>query len=138
MKQGFKFALSGIVALSVVQACTQPEDILKKCWERQVKPLTNKHLALAFSENRNELEHSFKPWQETNYFSVGTVWCNADIFLKTDSLEFNGRKYNSRTQLNLNDSSLLHFDYGTKSYLQQQKACTKIKYLRRFGTHRFS
>jgi hypothetical protein len=108
MKQKLKFITFGIIAFFTIQANAQSKNILKNCWERQVKPLENNYLTFSFSEKRNELEHSFKPWQETNYNSTGIVWCNADNFLKSDSLTFRGKKYNSKTQLD--KSTLLFLD----------------------------
>lgn len=112
MKQGFRLITIGVIAFLAIQSNAQSDNILQRCWERQVKPLKNNYLTFSFSEKRNELEHSFKPWQESNYSSTGTVWCNADNFLKSDSLTVRGKKYNSKTQLN--ESTLLFLDYGDK------------------------
>lgn len=129
MKQKFKFIIIAVIGLSAIQAHAQSNNILRNCWERQVKPLTNIYLTFSYTEKRNELEHSFKPWQESNYNSTGTVWCNADNFLKSDSLTFRGKKYNSKTQLS--KSTLLFLDYGdnelfavTESMFQNQLLST--------------
>ena len=125
MKSMFKFVIIGIIALSTIQVNAQHKNILKNCWQKQVKPLTNKYLTFSFTEERNELEHSFKPWQESNYNSTGKVWLNADNFLKSDSITIRGKKYNSQTQLS--KSTLLFLDYGdeelfavTKSMFENQ------------------
>jgi glyoxylase-like metal-dependent hydrolase (beta-lactamase superfamily II) len=133
MKQKLKFITLGIITFFTIQVNAQSKNILKSCWERQVKPLENNYLTFSFSEKRNELEHSFKPWQETNYNSTGIVWCNADNFLKSDSLTFRGKKYNSKTQLD--KSTLLFLDYGDKELF----AVTESMYQNQiFNTVRYS
>ncbi len=112
MKQKFRFIVIGVIAFFIFQVNAQSSSALENCWERQVKPLKDNYLTFSFSDKRNELEHSFKPWQESNYDSTGTVWLNADNFLKSDSLVVRGKKYNSKTQLN--NSTMLLLDYGDK------------------------
>lgn len=107
-----QFLLIAILASTVMQTNAQSTNCLKECWKKQVKSLKNNCITFSFSENRNELAHNFKPWQESNYNSFGIVWCNAGIFMKSDSLILNGKKYNSKTQWN--KSTLLFLDYGDK------------------------
>lgn len=102
----------GLIGFFTIKANAPSKNILKDCWEKQVKPLGNKYLTFSFSEKRNELEHSFTPWQETSYNSSGIIWCNTNHFLKSDSLAFSGKKYNSKTQFD--KTTLLYLDYGDK------------------------
>lgn len=106
----------GVITFLTIQTNSPSNNILKNCWKRQVMPLKNNFLTFSYSEKRNELEHNFKPWQESSYNSTGTVWCNVDNFLKLDSLMYNGKKYNSKTQLN--KSTLLFLDYGEKELFE--------------------
>tara|TARA_R110002050_G_scaffold2603_6_gene14878 strand:+ start:27267 stop:28730 length:1464 start_codon:yes stop_codon:yes gene_type:complete len=110
MKQIFKFIKVVVIVLFSTPTNAQSNSILKNCWEKQVRPLGNNYLTFSFSEKRNELEHSFKPWKESSYTSTGLVWCNADNFMKSDSLLVRGKKYNSKIQLN--KSTLLFLNYG--------------------------
>ena len=112
MKQTIKNLTFGLLLLATLQANAGPKNYLEKCWNKQVKPLEGQYLTFSYIENRNELEHSFEPWQLTNYNSTGIVWCNADNFVKSDSLTFQKKKYTSKTQLN--KSTLLFLDFGDK------------------------
>jgi hypothetical protein len=106
----------GLLLLTTLQICAQPTDNMHECWNKQVNPLQGQYLTFSFTEKRNELEHSFEPWQQTNYNSTGIVWHNTDNFLKYDSLTLRGKKYNSKTQLN--KSILLFVDYGDKDLFE--------------------
>ncbi|MBS1491311.1 MAG: hypothetical protein JSS93_12355 [Bacteroidetes bacterium] len=74
--------------------------------------MNNKSLLLHYQEKKNELEHSFEPWQQTNYTGKGIVWSNAANFIKSDTLARGQRTYYSITQWN--ESTLLFLDYGDK------------------------
>lgn len=113
MKQELKFIVIGVIVLFAFHANAQSHKLLKNCWEKQVKPLKSDYLAFSFAEKRNELEHSFKPWQESTYSSTGMVWCNAIHYLKSDSLTVRGKKYTSKTQVNA--STMLFLDYGDEA-----------------------
>lgn len=132
MKEIFRLITIGVFAFLTIQANARSNNFLKNCWERQVKPLGNNYLKFSYTEIRNELEHSFKPWQESHYNSTGMVLCNAENFLKSDSLTIRGKKYNSKTQLH--KSTLLFLNYGdrelfsvTESMYQNQEFKT-IRY----------
>jgi hypothetical protein len=123
----------GLLLLATLQISAKPTDNLLECWSKQVKPVGGQYLTFSFIEKRNELEHSFEPWQQTDYNSTGIVWCNTDNFLKSDSLTFKGKKYNSKTQLN--KSILLFLDYGDKELF----AVTQSMFLdQTFKTIRYS
>jgi hypothetical protein len=87
---------------------------LKECWNKQVKPIGNQYLTFSYQETLNELEHSFEPWEETNYTGKGTAWISAEIFHKNDTLLKVSRKrtYFSKTQFD--KTNLLFLDYGDK------------------------
>lgn len=133
MKQKFNLITIGVITFLTIQANAQSNSILKNCWDRQVKPLGNNYITFSFSEQSNELEHNFRPWQETNYKSNGIVWSNANNFMKSDSLTFRNKKYNSKIQLD--KSTLLFLNYGDKELF----AVTKNMYQNQiFNTIRYS
>ena len=101
MKEKFKFITLGAIAFLTIQANAQSDNIIKNCWEKQVKPLQNNYLTFSFTEKRNELEHSFKPWQESHYNSTGIVWCNTDNFLKSDNYYISNSKLLLTSQLKI-------------------------------------
>lgn len=88
----------------------KPKDPLLQCWNKQVKALHQQYIVLAFQEKFNQLEHSFEPWQQTNYVGKGKVWINATDFLKHDTLSSGNRVYNSKTQFRKGE--LLFLDHG--------------------------
>lgn len=108
-----KILTFSLLFLMTHQAGAQTKSYLEKCWSKQVKPIQGQYLTLSYTEKRNELEHSFEPWEQTNYYSTGIVWCNLDNFLKSDSLTFKGKRYNSKTQFSKTD--FLFLDYGDKN-----------------------
>jgi len=112
MKQVARILIGVLLVFTTFQECIQSNNYLQECWVKPVNTLPGQYLTFSYSENRNELEHSFEPWQQTNYISKGIVWCNAYNFLRTDSLTFKGKNYNSKTQLD--KTALLFLDYGDK------------------------
>jgi hypothetical protein len=88
---------------------------LQTCWNKQVSSLAQNSVKYRYDEKLNELEHSFKPWQQTNYSGQGTVWYTQTNFHKKDTLNnlSNNRKYYSTTQYLKNE--LLFLDYGDKT-----------------------
>ena len=102
-----KTLILGVMLCATFKISGKEKDYLKNCWNKQVQ---NKKLTFSYSEKLNELEHSFQPWQQTNYTGKGVVWCSKENFIKMDTL-LNGKKvYNSKTQFD--KSSLLFLDYG--------------------------
>ena len=91
------------------------KDYLNACWHQQGQPLQARYLQLGYRETLNELEHNAAPWQATAYTGRGTVWCNADNFLKRDTLQAATRTYFSRTQRTA--ATLLFQDYGDQGLL---------------------
>jgi hypothetical protein len=85
---------------------------LQACWDAQVKSLQQENLTFSFKEKRNELEHSFEPWQQTNFIGKGKIWVNATDFVKQDTLTSGKRIYFSKTVFNKNE--MLFLDYGDK------------------------
>ncbi|MEQ9415504.1 MAG: hypothetical protein RIF39_16830, partial [Cyclobacteriaceae bacterium] len=88
-------------------------DFLLTCWDKQVKPIGTGFLTFSFQENLNRLNHSFEPWQQTNYSVNGKIWCNGNSFVKQDTLKNGQRVYYSK--MSANRSELLLLDYGDKS-----------------------
>lgn len=87
-------------------------DPLLVCWSKHVKPLQNRVLSMEFTETRNEFEHSFEPWQLSEYKSAGYVQFNNTLFIKMDSITRGKKTYYSKTQFN--KSELLFQDFGAK------------------------
>jgi glyoxylase-like metal-dependent hydrolase (beta-lactamase superfamily II) len=113
MKLSLKtLAFSGFLLLAAFHTSARQKDNLLQCWEQQVKPLQSQYLSFSYSETLNELYHSPEPWQQLNYIGAGIVWCNADNFLKQDTLTHGKRILYSKTQFN--KSTYLYQDYGRK------------------------
>jgi glyoxylase-like metal-dependent hydrolase (beta-lactamase superfamily II) len=89
------------------------ENYLKQCWYKQVKPINEEFAVFSYTEKLNKLEHSFEPWQQTNYIGNGIIWVNSNNFIKRDTLKKGKRQYFSQTYLN--DSLLVLKDYGDKN-----------------------
>ena len=56
------------------------------------------------------LHHSMTPWLKSPYEIKGLIELNSDTFVKTDSIDFRGRNFNSITQF-VGDT-LVYLDYG--------------------------
>lgn len=110
MKNTIYIIISGVLLFTTINASAQNH--LLECWNKQVKPIQKEYLTFSYEEKLNELEHSFEPWQQTNYIGKGTIWNNANVFLKQDTLNRGKRVYYSKT--NLDNSELLFLDYGDK------------------------
>ena len=89
-----------------------PPDNLRACWNQQVKPIRTAYISFRYRETLAKLEHSFQPWQQTDYVGTGRVWSNAAGFAKSDTLRKGATTYFSRTQLT--GATLLFQDYGDK------------------------
>jgi len=110
MNKAIKIIISITLVFTYINANAQ--NTLLNCWKKQVKPIKDEYLTFSYSEKLNQLEHSFEPWQQTNYIGKGTIWSNADTFLKQDTLNRGKRVYYSKT--NFNNSELLFLNYGDK------------------------
>lgn len=95
-----------VVFMTIIFKGNAQTDYLVKSWIKQVKPIKNKYLTFSFKEELNELEHSFYPWQQTNYNVNGQIWANNAEFIKIDTL--NG-KHNSKTSISRDEMLLLDF-----------------------------
>src|SRR5688572_17360483 len=111
MKRSFVFGLLVFLPLLVF---AKPKDYLQECWNKLVKPTEGRYLTFSYKEKLNELEHSFEPWQQTNYAGQGIIWVNENGFMQSDTLVNVARNasYYSKTQLTKDD--LLFLDYGDK------------------------
>ena len=98
--------------MSVLAAQAKTADNLRACWNQQVKPIREAYISFRYQETLNQLEHSFQPWQQTNYTGVGRIWSNATGFSKSDTLRKGTTTYFSQTQLT--PTNLLFQDYGDK------------------------
>lgn len=90
----------------------KPIDYLSRCWNKQVKPISEQYLTFHFEENLNRLEHTFEPWQQTNYMCKGIISCNVNNFIKRDTLINGFRTSFSNTELSKTD--FLFVNYGEK------------------------
>ena len=84
---------------------------LRLCWAKQVRALDNQFLTFRYQEKRNTLEHSFEPWEQTNWDCKGEIAVKHDCFQKNDTL-IGDQTYFSKTQWL--PQSLLFVDYGDK------------------------
>ncbi len=106
---------------------------LKKCWNKQVKPLEKYYVKLQFTEENNEFYHSFAPWDILKNNTTGVVWFNANDFIKTDTLSKGTRKYFSQTYFK--KDTLLFVDYGSK----ELSVINKSRYIEElFNTLRYT
>ncbi|AUD06853.1 MBL fold metallo-hydrolase [Spirosoma pollinicola] len=74
---------------SILPAPSTPprrQEPLLACWTRQVKPIQEHYLRFTYIEQRNELEHSAQPWQQTPYQARGIIWINAANFRQIDTV----------------------------------------------------
>ncbi|RYU82854.1 MBL fold metallo-hydrolase [Hymenobacter persicinus] len=107
----FPLFLLSILLLPAARA--RAADPLRACWQQQAQPLQTRSLSLRYHETLAQLEHSFQPWQATNYTGSGRIWSRADAFSKADTLQQGAKIYFSRTQLT--PATLLFQDYGDKA-----------------------
>ena len=116
-----KYLMLTVFFMSMITtASTQNIKPLQECWNKQVKPLGSACLAMSYTETLNELEHSFEPWQQTQYTGSGTVWYTKDCFLKSDSIATGKRQYHSKTEYR--QSNLLFVDYGDENFFPVTQA----------------
>ncbi len=109
--KNFKYLLF-IYAL-IAYSCSTPTNYLQKCWEKQGLNLQQKNIRFTFKEKMHMLHHSMTPWLKTPYEITGLIELNKNIFIKTDSIDFRGRYFNSITQF-VGDT-LSYLDYGADS-----------------------
>ena len=107
------FLLLGILIYLPANISAGPQNYLKNCFDNQVMPLHGRYLCLTYNESANVLGHDFEPWKQTNYLYNGKVWCDANDFLKSDTLNGKSKAYYSKTQFD--KSTLLFQDYGDDS-----------------------
>jgi glyoxylase-like metal-dependent hydrolase (beta-lactamase superfamily II) len=98
-----------ILFLAFLSAFPKPKDPLTECWKQQVSK-SQGYVMLSYQETVNKFEHSFEPWQQTNYTGKGKVWSNANAFFKADTLSVGTRVYFSKT--NFSGNTLLFLDHG--------------------------
>jgi len=130
MKRNLLFLVFFFPLLTIAK----PKDYLQECW-KLVRPTQGQYVQFAYTEKLNELEHSFEPWQQTNYAGKGIIWISEDSFIKNDTLINVARNasYYSKTQLTKDE--LLFLDYGDKDLF----AVTRSLFLdQTFTTARYS
>tara|TARA_R110002051_G_scaffold63132_5_gene114921 strand:- start:24293 stop:25747 length:1455 start_codon:yes stop_codon:yes gene_type:complete len=110
MKKLSKFILSIIIILGL--SGNAQTNFLMKSWQQQVKPIDTKYVSLSFRENRNELGHSFYPWQQTSYQSEGQIWSSSNEFGKLDTLKTLQGDYTSK--MLLKKDQMLFLEFGGK------------------------
>lgn len=106
------FLLLALGTAPLVRAHANAPDYLHACWQQQVKPLRNSGVSFRYQETLAQLEHSFQPWQATEYTGTGRVWSSPDRFGKSDTLRRGSNTYFSQTQYA--PAMLLFRDYGEK------------------------
>ena len=65
-------------------------DYLKQCRDRQVGPAEQQFVVFGYTESRNSFYHSPEPWQVVHTKSRGSIWCNANHFLQSDTVVAEG------------------------------------------------
>ena len=103
------YLLLSLLALARLASAARP-DPLRACWRQQAQPLQRAYLTARYQETLAQLEHSWQPWQATDYTGTGRTWSRADAFLKADTLRQGAKTYFSRTQLT--PGTPLFQDYG--------------------------
>ena len=117
----FRFLLLlALTAAPLARAQATAPDYLRACWQQQVKPLKSSPVSFRYQETLAQLEHSFQPWQATNYLGAGRVWSSSDGFAKSDTLRRGSSTYFSQTQYS--PATLLFQDYGDKQLMPVTEA----------------
>lgn len=101
-----------LVAAPLGHARSKAPDYLRACWQQQVQPLQRSPVSFRYQETLAQLEHSFQPWQATNYLGAGRLWSSPDGFAKSDTLRRGSSTNFSQTQYS--PATLLFQDYGDK------------------------
>ncbi|GAB3746068.1 MBL fold metallo-hydrolase [Spirosoma pomorum] len=96
----------------VVTGSLPAPDPLQTCWNKQVKPLQNQFLTLTYQEQKQEMEHSAEPWQQTPYQATGTVWVNASQFRQADTLLSPTRNKTYYAKIQATEQTILKLDHG--------------------------
>ncbi len=84
---------------------------LNRSWEKQNRPIRNKVVTFSFTEKRNELEHSYAPWDKTLYETTGKIWITPQSLYKKETRSINGKVESSLLQYN--QRTMLVSDYGS-------------------------
>jgi glyoxylase-like metal-dependent hydrolase (beta-lactamase superfamily II) len=87
-------------------------DPLQRCWSKQVQPIQNQFVELAYQEQKVELEHSAKPWQQTLYQATGIIWTNAAQFRQADTLRNSLRDKIYYAQTQADNQTMLVREHG--------------------------
>lgn len=98
--------------LLLISKTSAQKNSLQECWNLQVNSTKKQLFSFSYKEKLNVLEHSFYPWEQTNYTIKGQVWCRADNFYKNDTLINRGKVYTSK--INLTNDEFVFLDYGDK------------------------
>lgn len=115
--------LSLLLFFNVLFATPKPQNFLQTCWNKQVLPLQSQYLSLSFKETKNNFDHGMEPFQIRNYEAKGSIWINAENFLKSDTMMSGARPYFSKTQWSSSD--LLFLDYGDEKLFESTVAMHK-------------
>lgn len=116
MKSLTKLLLLGVLIINVANLSAKTIDYLKICQNKQVKSLNGEFLTFQYQEKYNKLEHNSDPWKQSKFLGGGSVLCNAENFIRQDSMTSGPRKYFSKSQLS---KSELLFSINNKSELAE-------------------
>jgi glyoxylase-like metal-dependent hydrolase (beta-lactamase superfamily II) len=119
MNKILTFTATGLFCINFFHAYSKEKDFLAECLNKQSAALDKNYLSLVFHETRNNLYHSFDPWQVYTTKTKGTVFINREQFLKIDTLI--SRKKNPVSITRYNQTELLIRDYGDTSLLEVTK-----------------
>lgn len=94
----------------ILKANSNKHDVLKECWDKQVKATKEKYLNLSFSEIEKRLYNGMQPWSHTITKSDGDLYINSGSFYMEDSITAGKRVLHSKTVYNTTE--LLLQSYG--------------------------
>lgn len=85
MKKAYKLSLFAIFLVGLTNMALAL-DYLEECHKKQVEPIKSRYLALTYNEIQRSFYHSPNPWDVIEYRRSGTVWCNAEEFIQSDTV----------------------------------------------------
>ncbi|CAM3931886.1 hypothetical protein MUGA111182_17925 [Mucilaginibacter galii] len=102
-------------AFTTPAVSTPHNDELQKCVDKQLGYKSSQVLSFRYEEKLHKLEHSFEPWQQTQYTGKGSIWCNSNNSVRHDTLATGVKVSYSRTSFD--HQTMLQFDDNNKTLL---------------------
>jgi glyoxylase-like metal-dependent hydrolase (beta-lactamase superfamily II) len=108
-----------LCVLTATAVSTPHHDDLQECVNKQLGFSSRQFLSFRYEEKLHKLEHSFEPWQQTQYVQKGSLWCNRNILIKQDTLVSGGKLSYSKTSYN--HQGMLLLDEHNQTFLPVTK-----------------